>query len=233
MPADDITVERDPTPIDDPLETRVKEASDLPLWVRVLDRIRVIIDAIAEAGGWLAARLIIVIFVIGILNVILRYYGRAIGETLVTNLWIDLQWQIYALLFLIGFPYGVKHQLNPRVDFWHVNFTKRRKAWLDLILHSVLLVPFTVLAMRVVWPFAITAMGRRFDGSWPTWKVWEIWDVSINPDGLPVGPIKMMLLVGFVLLGLQAIAEIIRNLMVLLGHDEVLVADFDPEIRVE
>lgn len=232
MPADDITVARQDPGVDHPQPEPVT-AADLPVWVRALDRVRAGIDRIAEIGGWLSARLIIVIFVIGIFNVILRYYGRATNETLVTNLWIDSQWQIYALLFLIGFPYGVKHQLNPRVDFWHLNFAKHTKAWLDLVLHIVLLVPFTVLAVRVTWPFAATAMGRRFDGTWPTWRVWEIWETSANPDGLPVGPIKMLLVVGFFLWGLQAVAEIIRNLMVLLGHDEVLVADFDPEIRVE
>ncbi|MGI9016520.1 MAG: TRAP transporter small permease subunit [Euzebya sp.] len=221
-PADDL-----PTNLDD------SPPPEFPLWARFLNGFRVGVDQIAEAGGWLAARLVAVIFVIGILNVVLRYYGRESSQTLVSNLYIDSQWQIYAVVFLIGFPYAMKHQLNPRVDFWHVNYSKRRKAAIDLVLHTVLFLPFTILAIRLTWPFAATAMGRGFDGTWSTWRVWEIWETSASPDGLALGPVKFLMVVGFTLLALQTLAEMIRNLLILQGHDEVMVADFDPTIRVE
>ena len=190
-------------------------------------------DVVSEVGGWIAARLIFVIFVIGIGNVVLRYYGRTSGQTLVSNFWIDSQWQLYALAFLLGFPYGVKHQLNPRVDFWWSDFPKKRKALIDLIFHAFLLLPFTILGVRLTWPFAATAMGRSFNGEWSTWRLWEIWETSPNPDGLPIGPIKFMMMVGFILFGLQVVAEIIRSLLVYLGHDEVQVVDPDAPLRVE
>lgn len=190
------------------------------------------LDALAEAGGWIAARLVAVIFVIGILNVVLRYYGRANQQTLVSNFWIDAQWQLYALAFLLGFPYGMKHQLNPRVDFFHTRFSARTKALIDLAGHTLLMLPFTVMSIRVVWPFAATGMGRSFDGTWPTWRVWQVWESSSNPDGLPVGPIKLAMVVGFTMLALQTVLEILRNLLVLLDHDEGLL-EADPHIRVE
>lgn len=204
-----------------------------PGWAVALDRVRLVIDRVSEAGGWLAARLVLVIFAIGIFNVVLRYYGREVGDTLVSNLYIDLQWQLYGVLFLVGFPYGVKHQLNPRVDFWYEDFSERRKAWIDLVLHTLLLLPFTVLGLRVVYPFAATAMGRSFDGTWSTWRVWEVWEGSANPEGLPVGPIKAMMAVGFLLFGLQVVAEIIRNGLFLLGHGEERLADPDLDLRIE
>ncbi|MEE8602604.1 TRAP transporter small permease subunit [Euzebya tangerina] len=209
------------------------EPGDLPGWLAALDRVRAGSDRVAEWCGWIAARLMLVIFTVGIFNVILRYVGRATGQTLVSNLWIDTQWQLYALAFLLGFPYGIKHQLNPRVDFWYADFSARRKALIDVVLHTLLLLPFCILAIQLTWPFAARGMGRGFDGTWSTWRLWEVWETSANPDGLPVGPIKLMMTVGFVLFAVQVLAEIIRNVVVIAGHEEVQVVDPDQPLRVE
>ena len=215
-----------------PLSVRLRE--DAPALARALDVVRRVIERIADGGGWLARYLVLGIFVVGILNVILRYWGRATDSTLVSNLWIDAQWQMFALLFLVGFPYGIKEKVNPRVDFWYANYSPRRKALLDLVLHVCLLLPFCVMGVRVVWPFAMSALGRSFDGTWDTWKVWTTWEESSNPDGLPVGPIKAMLVVGFVLWGLQVIAEIIKAGFVLARLvDEDVVEEPDAPARIE
>lgn len=214
--------------------SRVRLHEDAPTLARALDLVRRAIERIADGGGWLARYLVIGVFVVGILNVILRYWGRATDSTLVSNLWVDAQWQMFALLFLVGVPYGIKEKVNPRVDFWHVKYSPRRKALLDLVLHVCLLLPFCVMAVRVVWPFAMSALGRNFDGTWNTWKVWTTWEESSNPDGLPVGPIKAMLVVGFVLWGLQVIAEIIKAGFVLARLvDEDVVDEPDAPARIE
>ena len=213
---------------------KVRLNEDAPAVARALDVVRRAIERIAAGGGWLARYLVIAIFVVGILNVVLRYWGRATDSTLVSNLWIDAQWQMFALLFLVGFPYGIKEKVNPRVDFWYAKYSARRKALLDLVLHVCLLLPFCVMGIRVVWPFAMSALGRGFDGTWDTWKVWTTWEESSNPDGLPVGPIKAMLVVGFVLWGLQVIAEVIKAGFVLARLvDEDVVAEPDAPARIE
>ncbi|MDY7104823.1 MAG: TRAP transporter small permease subunit [Actinomycetota bacterium] len=193
-------------------------------WVRALDAVRRVIERISGLGGAIAAYLVVAIFVIGILNVVLRYYGRAQGTTLVSNLWVDAQWQLFGLLFLVGVGYGVREGVNPRVDFWYSNFSERRRALIDLIGHTVLLVPFCWMAVRLMWPFGMAALGRRTtaDGtSWETWRVWEIWEESNNPNGLPLGPIKFMMVIGFALFGLQIVAEIIKRIFVLTGRSEL------------
>jgi TRAP-type mannitol/chloroaromatic compound transport system permease small subunit len=193
-------------------------------WVRMLDGIRRAIERVSGFGGAVAAYLVIAIFVIGILNVILRYFGRAQGTTLVSNLWVDAQWQLFGLLFLLGVGYGVREGVNPRVDFWYADFSERRKALIDLVGHTVLLLPFCWMAVQLMWPFGMAALGRRTtaDGtSWGTWRVWEIWEKSNNPNGLPLGPIKFMMIIGFVLFGLQIVAEIIKRIFVLIGRTDL------------
>lgn len=199
-------------------------------WLRAIVRR---VDQVAEVGGWIAARLIAVIFAVGILNVVLRYYGRTSQQQLVSNFWVDTQWQLYGLAFLLGFPYAMKHQLNPRVDFFHTRFSIRTKALIDLVGHTLLMLPFTILAIRVTWPFAATAMGRSFSGEWSTWRLWQVWETSANPDGLPVGPIKLALVVGFALLALQTVVEILRNLLVVLDGRAEDLFDDDAPVRVE
>ena len=156
----------------------------------------------------------------------LRYVGRATQQTLVTNAWVDLQWQGFALLFLLGIGYAVREGVNPRVDFLSQRFSPRRIALIDLVLHAGLLLPFLVFAISVFWPYGATALGRRSGGTWPTWQVWTVWEGSPNPGGLPVGPIKAVIVLGLVLLVLQIVAEIIKSVFVLLGRDDL--ARIDP-----
>lgn len=235
----DIVLEPEIVEVQDSIRGEVAAPSarlhaDAPAVAQALDGVRRVIERMANVGGWLARYLVLAIFVVGILNVILRYWGRATDSTLVSNLWIDAQWQMFAVLFLVGFPYGIKEKVNPRVDFWHAGFSPRRKAVIDFVLHLCLLLPFCVLAIRAVWPFAMSALGRNFDGTWDTWKVWTTWEDSANPDGLPAGPIKAMIVVGFALWGLQVIAELIKAGLVL-AHlvGEEVIEEPEAPARIE
>jgi len=89
-------------------------------------------------------------------------------------------------------------------------------------------------AIRVLWKWSLTGMGRSFDGSWSTWKVWEIWEQSTDAGGLPRGPIKLLILIGFFLMATQIVAEIIKQILVLAGHEELAgVAAYEAPLRVE
>lgn len=194
---------------------------DDPAWLRALAAVRTVIERISGFGGACARYLILVIFAVGLLNVVLRYVGRTTQQSLVSNAWVDLQWQAFALLFLLGVGYGVREGVNPRVDFLSQRFSPRRAAAIDLALHAGLLLPFCVFVMTVFWPYSATALGRRSGGTWSDWQVWLTWEGSPNPGGLPVGPIKALMLVAFVLLALQIIAEIIKSVFVLMGRDDL------------
>lgn len=190
------------------------------------------VDRLSTVCGEIAKYLVIAVFAVGIVNVALRYAGRWTGSSLSSNRWIETQWYLFGAIFLLGFPYVLRHQLNPRVDFWYTNFSARRKALIDGVGHLVFLLPFTWLALRVLWTPTLTSFGRSPDGSWRTWRVWEIWEQSPDPDGLPRAPIRGLIVVGFVLLGVQTIAEIVRAALVVSGRTELAV-DRDEPLRVE
>jgi len=190
-------------------------------WVKGLVRIRQGIETITTCAGWIAKWLVVAVFAVGIVNVILRYYGRWSAQNLTSNRWIETQWYIFGLIFLLGFPYILREQINPRVDFWYANFSDKRKALIDFVGHLLFLLPFTWLAMRVLWTPVLTSFGRNSDGSWDSWRVWESWEQSPDPDGWPRAPIKGAILLGFFLLFLQTIAELIKTGFVLVNRADL------------
>ncbi len=172
------------------------------------------VDRLSEALGTISLYFVILTVSIGFTNVVLRYFGRFVQVRLTSNLFIELQWYLYTLVFFFGFPYILKNNINVRVDFWYGQQSYQRKAWVDLIGHLIALVPFCLIALYVTWGPVLSSWGLRPDGSWGTWEM------SPDPSGLPRAPIKSMILVAFFTLLLQAIVEVIRLVATLRGdHD--------------
>ena len=153
-------------------------------------------DFLTESCGWISRVLVAILIPVGFLNVFLRYVGRYTETQLVNNTWIEAQWYIYGVIFLLMFPYLLRHDGNVRVDFWYAERSEKVKTRIDLIGHLVALAPFVTLAVWVSYR--------------PVLDSWRIWEVSPDPGGLPRAPLKALILVAFLLLGLQTIATLIR-----------------------
>jgi TRAP-type mannitol/chloroaromatic compound transport system permease small subunit len=192
------------------------------------------IDALNEWTGSITPYLVIIVVVIGFSNVVLRYSGRFIGARLVNNYWLESQWYLYSLVFLLGFGYILKRQINVRVDFWWAEQSLKRKVRIDFWGHIIALIPFSFVGLWVSWSWVMSSFVSQ-QGSFTTWKVWTIWENSPDPSGLPRAPIKLMIMVGFLLLLLQAFAEMVKLWAVLKDHEdwvELPVAHVAPQ-RIE
>lgn len=200
----------------------------------VLYRVRVFLDGISTFTGHISWILVWVVFVLGLFNVVTRYVARFIERDIIVGEIFDLQWMVFGALFLLGLNYGVREGVNPRIDFWWADFSPKRKAVIDVVFHTFLFLPFLIMAIRVLWVWSLAGMGRSFDGTWSTWKVWEIWEQSTDAGGLPRGPIKLLMLIGFILMALQVVAEIIKQILVLLDREDLAgVAWQEAPLRVE
>ncbi len=175
-------------------------------------------DRFTELLGIVAKYLVLVTIVIMVVNVVLRYLGATLEKQLASNTYIEAQWQAYSLIFLFGFAYILKHQINVRVDFWFANQSPRTKAWIDLVGHLLGLLPFAALGI------IISLDAVQFS--------WQVRENSPNAGGLPFYPIKTMMLVGLVFLLLQGIAEFIRVVARLRGIDAEIV-EHDAPLRIE
>lgn len=202
--------------------------------IGILYRIKEAIESVTSVTGNIGLWLVWVVFFLGLFNVITRYVARFIQQDIIVGEVFDLQWMLFGALFLLAFNYGVREGVNPRIDFWWANFSQKTKAWIDLTFHGLLFLPFIIVSIQILLGYSLTALGRSFDGSWGTWRIWEIWEQSTDAGGLPRGPIKFLLLLGFILMGTQVLAEIIKQILVLANRDDLAgVADADAPLRVE
>ena len=198
--------------------------------MRTLIRISYAIDRFSEVLGNISMYIVILTFFVGFGNVVLRYIGRFVGARLTSNLFIELQWYLYSLIFFFGFAYILKHGINVRVDFWFANQSRKTQAWIDLVGHLVALIPFCLLGIWATWDPILYSWGLRPDGSWGTWEL------SPDPSGLPRAPIKTMILLAFFSLLLQGFSELIKLVAILRDQDDLvadLVAEMDAPIRIE
>lgn len=177
--------------------------------MQTLLRVSRLIDGLSERLGRLSGWLIIVMILIGLYNVVVRYIGRFIGRTLASNSYIELQWYLFSIIFLLGFAYVLKHNQNVRVDFLYANWSLRRRSLINLVGNLLFLVPFCIMGIVVAINPVLFSWGMLPDGSWGTWEI------SPDAEGLPRAPIKSMIIVGLALLLLQAISEIIKHIAVL------------------
>lgn len=197
---------------------------------RILIGYTKLIDRVSEGLGLLSAYLVIITVTIGFLNVVLRYLGRFVEVRLTSNLFIELQWYLYSLIFLFAFPYILKNNINVRVDFWYAEQSNKRKATIDLIGHLVGLIPFCIIALWVTLNPVLFSWGLRPNGTWGTWEL------SPDPSGLPRAPIKSMIIIAFLFLLLQAIVEVIRVVAILRDDNDLKPAgleEAEAPIRIE
>jgi len=185
-------------------------------FIRRLFQTSAAIDALIEPIGKVLDWLIIITIAVGFYNVMARYIGRFVGMKLSSNLFIELQWYLFSIAFLLSFPYVLKHRANVRVDLFETNWSDRRKALIDFLGTMLFLIPFCILGLWVTFNPVLQSWGLLPDGSWGTWEL------SPDADGLPRAPIKSMLLVALALLLLQAVSEAIKYWAVWSGHTQGL-----------
>ncbi len=188
-------------------------------------RISRVIDGLTERLSGVIKVIVVLTIVAGFLNAVLRYLGQSLQQTLISNELIQIQWYLFSLLFLLGFPYILLHNVNVRVDFLYSKWGPRRRALVDFFGTILFLIPFCILALYVSFNPVMTAFGRLPDGTFGEWEV------SSDAGGLPLAPLKSLMLVGFLLLLIQAFSQLIKYLAILIGHheveDAVMVAETD------
>ena len=158
-----------------------------------------LIDALNERVGRASMWLVLAATLISSGNAVVRY-----GFDRSSNAWLEIQWYLFALIFLLGAGYTLKHNGHVRIDILYGRFSPRLRAWVDLIGGLLFLMP---LCGMLVW--------MSWDGFAASWAVGEM---SPDAGGLSRWPIKLAIPVGFALLGLQGIAEVIKRAAFLAGH---------------
>jgi TRAP-type mannitol/chloroaromatic compound transport system permease small subunit len=115
---------------------------------------------------------------------------------------MELEWHLFALLFLLGAGYALKHDRHVRVDLFYNRFSARDQAWVQLLGGVLFLIPWAVLIFYFSFDYARIS--------------WLLGEVSSDPGGLPARyVIKAAIPLGFGLLALQGVAEVLKAVIVL------------------
>lgn len=183
--------------------------------IRSLLKLSNAIDTFTEQLAGLLNWLVLLTVGVGFYNVIARYIGRFIGVTLSSNVFIELQWYLFSIVFLLGFAYILKHGENVRVDFLYANLTEKQRSLIDFLGTILFLIPFCVMGIWVTINPVLQSWGYLPDGTWGTWEM------SSDANGLPRAPIKTVLPLGLLLLLIQSISQAIKYLAVVLGYQTV------------
>tara|TARA_B100000530_G_scaffold280454_1_gene194002 strand:- start:538 stop:1053 length:516 start_codon:yes stop_codon:yes gene_type:complete len=163
-----------------------------------LDQIIAKIDGFTNRVGSWVSWMTLLMVVVGAFNAVARYLGKWVGVHLSSNAYIEAQWYLFSLIFLLGAAHTLQRDQHVRVDVLYSRLSTAGKAWLDLIGTALFLVPFSIFGLIVSWPAVRNS--------------WAVWEVSPDPGGLARYPIKTMMLVCFALLLLQALSELLKRI---------------------
>jgi len=161
-----------------------------------------LIDALTERIGRIVIWLVLVATLISAGNALLRY---TLGMS--SNAWLEIQWYLFGAMFLLAAGFTLKHNGHVRIDIFYNWLSPRGQAWVDLVGGLLFLLPMAALMTWLAWPMFHEA--------------WLSHEMSPDSGGLLRWPVKLMLPLGFALLLLQGVAEVIKRVGLLTGHLEL------------
>jgi TRAP-type mannitol/chloroaromatic compound transport system permease small subunit len=167
--------------------------------VKVLLDLSLLIDAINKRLGYLANWMVLIACVISAANAMIRY-----AFDMSSNAWLEIQWYLFAGMVMLGASYTLQRNEHVRVDIVYTQLSERNKEWLDLLGTIFFLIPSCLLIAWLSWPFF--------------YESWHIQEISGNAGGLLRWPVKILLPIGFVLVALQGVSEIIKRIAALRGY---------------
>lgn len=173
------------------------------------------IDALNRAVGRSAAWLSLLMVLMGAFNALARYFDRAVGGGLSSNAFVEGQWYLFSLVFLLGAPHALRAGAHVRVDVFYGRLSERGKHWVDLLGGLLFTIPFCSFALWIAWPAVAESFAIR--------------EGSPDPGGLPRWPIKAVIPVAFVLLLLQGVSETVKRAALLAGRGEGEVGLREPD----
>jgi TRAP-type mannitol/chloroaromatic compound transport system permease small subunit len=185
--------------------------------VKFLISISRFIDAFNEKIGHAVSWALLIAVLICTGNSLVRYIFNTSS-----NGWLEIQWYLFSAVFLLGTSYTLRRNEHVRIDVISGRFSKRTQVWMDIFGFTFFLLPMASLILYFAIPFALVSIHSQ--------------EVSSNAGGLIVWPAKLLIPVGFFMLTMQGISELIKRVGYLQGL--VAASEFDkhaatPEEEIE
>jgi TRAP-type mannitol/chloroaromatic compound transport system permease small subunit len=157
-----------------------------------------LIDALSSLLGRGAYWLVLLAVLISAGNAVMR---KAFDMS--SNAYLEIQWYLFSVIFLLCAGYTLLKNEHVRIDIVTGRFSAQTRAWIDIFGLVFFLFPTCYLFIDLGWPFVQTSFHQG--------------EMSANPGGLIRWPVKLMVPVGFTLLALQGLSELIKRIAFLRG----------------
>lgn len=175
----------------------------------ILLRLSRLIDAFSDLIGKGAMWLILAATLISAGNAIVR---KTLGVS--SNAWLEVQWYLFAAVFMLGGGYAFLRNAHVRIDFISGKFSARTRNWIDVGGIVVFLFPLCYMMATLGWPVFHNA--------------WVSGEMSSNAGGLIRWPVYFLIPLGFAFLFLQGLSELIKRLAFLTGHGPDVLSHSGP-----
>lgn len=168
----------------------------------ILLRFSRLVDLVSERVGKAVYWLVLVAVLVSAGNAMMRYTFN-----ISSNAWLEVQWYLFAAVFLLCAAYTLLANEHIRIDIVASRLPKTTQHWIDVFGHVIFLLPLCILMIYEGWPYF--------------WLAFASGENSPNAGGLIRWPVKLLIVLGFALLLLQGLSELIKRLAVIRG----LIAD--------
>lgn len=156
------------------------------------------IDRMSAAAAVVASWMVLLACLISAGNAGSRYLF-----SISSNAWLEIQWQLFSGIFLLGAAHVFRLNEHVRVDLFYGNRSERGKLWTDAIGIVLFFFPSILFILYLTWPFFMVSYNSG--------------EYSSNSGGLILWPVKFLLPLGFALLALQGVSELIKRIAALRG----------------
>ncbi|HSD97817.1 MAG TPA: TRAP transporter small permease subunit [Sulfuricaulis sp.] len=160
------------------------------------------IDAVNETIGRAVLWLVLAVTLISAANALMRY-----GFGMSSNAWLEIQWYLFGAIFLLAAGYTLKHNGHVRIDVIYGRLSQRTRAWIDLLGALLFLLPLCGLMVWLAWPGFVDSV--------------QSGEISPDAGGLIRWPVRLLIPLGFALLALQGVAEVIKRIAFLRGQGKL------------
>jgi len=157
------------------------------------------IDAITERVGRVVYWLVLIVVLISAANAIVRKLFNYSS-----NAYLEIQWYLFSVIFLFGAGYTLLRNEHVRIDIISGRLSARAQNWIDVIGIVLFLWPMSFVIMWLSWPLFVDSLARH--------------EVSSNAGGLLIWPARLMMPIGFALLIMQSVSELIKRIAFLRGR---------------
>ena len=166
--------------------------------MKILLTIARAIDALNERIGRAVIWLVLAMALVSAANALVRYlFNRS------SNAWLELQWYLFAAVFLLCAGYTLLHNEHIRIDVVSSRLSARSRLWIDILGTVLFLLPVSIFIVWLSWPIFMNA--------------WVSSEISSNAGGLIRWPARLLVPAGFLLLSLQGVSELIKRVAALMG----------------